>query len=93
VIDAVRAEGFSTVLTEGGPSFLGRLMAEQLLDELFLTVAPRFVGPAREGSRKSLVEGSNVLGRPGAEARLLRVRMHRSYLFLRYRLGEVDGHE
>jgi riboflavin biosynthesis pyrimidine reductase len=93
VIDAVRAEGFSVVLTEGGPSFLGQLVAEQLLDELFLTVAPRLVGPALEGSRKSLVEAADVLGRVGADGRLLSLRRHRSYLFLRYRLGEVDGHE
>jgi riboflavin biosynthesis pyrimidine reductase len=93
VINAVRAEGFSIVLTEGGPSFLGQLVAEQLLDELFLTVAPRLVGPARQGSRKSLVEGADVLGRPGAEARLLSLRMHRSYLFLRYHLGKDNDHE
>ena len=86
-MDAIRAEGFSTVLTEGGPIFLGQLVAEQLLDELFLTVAPRLIGPDRQGSRKSLVEGADVLGKPGAEARLLSVRMHRSDLFLRYRLG------
>jgi riboflavin biosynthesis pyrimidine reductase len=93
VIDAVRAEGFRTVLTEGGPSFLGQLVAEQLLDQLFLTVAPRLVGPGLEGSRKSLVEAADVLGRVGADGRLLSLRRHRSYLFLRYRLGEVDGHE
>jgi riboflavin biosynthesis pyrimidine reductase len=93
VIDAVRAEGFNTVLTEGGPTFLGQLVAEQLLDELFLTVAPRLIGSAREGSRKSLVEGADVLGKPGAEGRLLSVRMHRSDLFLRYRLGEVNDNE
>jgi riboflavin biosynthesis pyrimidine reductase len=87
VMDAIRAEGFSTVLTEGGPIFLGQLVAEQLLDELFLTVAPRLIGPDRQGSRKSLVEGADVLGKPGAEARLLSVRMHRSDLFLRYLLG------
>jgi riboflavin biosynthesis pyrimidine reductase len=81
------------VLTEGGPSFLGQLVAEQLLDELFLTVAPWLVGPALEGRRKSLVEAADVLGRAGAGARLLSLREQRSYLFLRYRLGEVDGHE
>jgi hypothetical protein len=63
VIDAVR-EGFSIVLTEGGPT---------------------------EGGRKALVEGADVLGREGAEARLLSLRMHRSYLFLRYRLGKTGS--
>lgn len=80
-------------LPQGQPSVVGQLVAEQLLDELFLTVAPRLVGPAREGSRKSLVEGADVLDRAGAEARLLSLRRQGSYLFLRYRLGEVNGHE
>lgn len=88
VISAVRSAGFSTVLTEGGPSFLGTLVAEQLMNELFLTVAPRLVGPPRKGSRKSLLEGADVLGKAGADARLLSLRMHGSHVFLRYRLGE-----
>jgi hypothetical protein len=66
---------------------VGQLVAEQLLDELFLTVAPRLVGPAREGSRQSLIDGADVLGRAEAAARLLSLRRHRSYVFLRYCLG------
>jgi riboflavin biosynthesis pyrimidine reductase len=66
VIDAVRAEGFSTMLTEGGPSFLGQLVVAQLLDELFLTVAPRLMGRPGECSRKSLIAGADVLGRAWA---------------------------
>ena len=66
----------------------------QALVELYRTVAPRLVGPAgQRSSRKSLVEGADVLGKPGAEGRLLSVRMHRSDLFLRYRLGEVNDNE
>jgi riboflavin biosynthesis pyrimidine reductase len=88
VINAVSSEGFRIVLTEGGPTFLGQLIAEGLLDELFLTIAPRLIGPAREGSRKSLVESADVLGLPESSARLLSLRLHGSYLFLRYVLGE-----
>jgi riboflavin biosynthesis pyrimidine reductase len=32
------------VLTEGGPSFLGSLISDGLLDELCLTIAPLLVG-------------------------------------------------
>jgi riboflavin biosynthesis pyrimidine reductase len=88
LIDAVNSEGFRVVLTEGGPTFVGPLIADGLLDELFLTIAPRLIGGAREGSRKSLVEGADLLGLRGASARLLGLRLHGSYPFLRYVLGE-----
>lgn len=93
VMKAVRSEGFNVVLTEGGPSLLGPLIARRLLDELFLTVAPRLAGRATDSYRKSLVEGADVLGLPGASARLLSLRKHGSYLFLRYRLGDVSTDE
>ncbi len=88
VIDAIHSEGFRVVLTEGGPTFLGRLIAEGLVDELFLTIAPRLIGQARQGGRKSLVEGADVLGLPDAVGRLSSIRLHGSYVFLRYVLGE-----
>jgi riboflavin biosynthesis pyrimidine reductase len=36
----LRCRGMTTVLTEGGPTLLGELMAGDLLDELCLTLAP-----------------------------------------------------
>jgi hypothetical protein len=69
------------------PAVLDQPLESLFEDPSLLTVAPRLIGPDRQGSRKSLVEGADVLGKPGAEARLLSVRMHRSDLFLRYRLG------
>ncbi len=36
----LRRRGMTTVLTEGGPTLLGELMARELLDELCLTLAP-----------------------------------------------------
>ena len=36
--------GASSVLCEGGPTVLAALLREQVVDELFLTVAPRVVG-------------------------------------------------
>jgi riboflavin biosynthesis pyrimidine reductase len=41
---AARAAGIRSVVCEGGPTLLGLLLAEDLLDELVVTVAPLFVG-------------------------------------------------
>lgn len=41
---ALRERGVRIVLTEGGPSLVGQLIAGDQLDELFLTVAPKLVG-------------------------------------------------
>lgn len=41
---ALAAAGLPHVLTEGGPSLLAALVAQRLVDELFLTTAPVLVG-------------------------------------------------
>ena len=45
LLGAVRACGGDTMLTEGGPRLLGQLVAEGLLEELFLTASPVLPGP------------------------------------------------
>jgi riboflavin-specific deaminase-like protein len=42
--DALHARGLSRILCEGGPSLLHELVADDLLDELCLTVAPMLAG-------------------------------------------------
>jgi riboflavin biosynthesis pyrimidine reductase len=75
--------GARLLLTEGGPHLLGRILADDQLDELFLTLAPQLVG--RDGDdRLGLVEG---LALHPAAARWLRlddVRRSGDHLFLRY---------
>src|SRR5947209_12216412 len=44
VLAVARAEGLQLLLTEGGPTLVGRLLAEDLLDELFLTTSPLLLG-------------------------------------------------
>ena len=61
--------------------------------EIFETLGMDLSSPATVHTPRRFIKGADVLGRPGAEARLLSVRMHRSYLFLRYRLGEVNDNE
>jgi riboflavin biosynthesis pyrimidine reductase len=84
VLGLVSCLGGRLVLSEGGPRLLGELVKADLLDELFLTVAPQLVG--RDGPRRpGLVEG--VALPPGGAPwhDLVSVRRSANHLFLRYR--------
>jgi riboflavin biosynthesis pyrimidine reductase len=82
---AIRARGHGVVLSEGGPHVLGQLLAEGLLDELFLTMSPTLFGRTAGLERPALVQGVDLLGhQPRADLRS--VRRHGSHLFLRYGL-------
>lgn len=71
-----------TLLCEGGPALFGALLRERLVDELFLTLAPKLVGGA---------SGPGVVSGPPPEApvtaTLASVLERDGSLFLRYRLG------
>jgi riboflavin biosynthesis pyrimidine reductase len=43
-LQALRAAGLGRVLSEGGPTILGHLLGQGLVDELFVTVSPVVVG-------------------------------------------------
>ena len=81
VFALLHAQGLTLLLTEGGPTLLARLVAEKLLDELFLTSSPRLFGRYAGDERKSLSEGLDLGGVP---LELLSARRHESHLFLRY---------
>jgi riboflavin biosynthesis pyrimidine reductase len=83
VIAAARSEGHELVLTEGGPTVLGGLLREGLLDELFLTLSPILAGRSGAGGRPGLVEGVELLPSRSLSGHLLSVRAHGSHLFLR----------
>ncbi len=70
--------GVRSVLCEGGPTVLGLLLAEQLLDEFFLTVSTTLAG----GTELPVSTGQPLL--QTAKLRLLWVLEHQSSLFLRY---------
>lgn len=89
-LEAIRDRVGSVVLTEGGPSLLGQLVAGGLLDELFLTVSPVLAGRA-ETSRPGLIAAQELLPRRPELAELISVRQHASFLFLRYRLHRSNG--
>ena len=84
-LEVLRDRDCSVVLTEGGPSMFGSLVASRLVDELFLTVSPVLAGRA-ETVRLGLVEGVELVPQTRVAGRLRSVRAHGSHLFLRYGL-------
>ncbi|HVF19209.1 MAG TPA: pyrimidine reductase family protein [Mycobacteriales bacterium] len=77
MLAALEARGHRRMLTEGGPSLLGQLVAADVLDELCLAVAPRLAGA---GAPRI------VTGQPAelAEARLAALLEEDGFLFARY---------
>lgn len=74
-----KRHGVHSLLCEGGPSLFGSLLAERLVDELFLTVAPKLAG----GSGGPTV----ATGTPLAELATLQIRWlleRNESLYLRY---------
>jgi riboflavin biosynthesis pyrimidine reductase len=91
LLAAVRAEGHRRVLTEGGPTLLGRIAAGGLLDDLFLTLSPVLAGRRAGDGRLGLLEGVSLLPDAGSWARLRSVRAAGSHLFLRYSFERPGG--
>ncbi len=81
----LRKRGYSLILSEGGPTLFGSLLASGLVDELFLTISPVLAGRA-ERQRLPLVEGIELLPDATVALRLLSARRHENHLFLRHRL-------
>ncbi|HXC78126.1 MAG TPA: dihydrofolate reductase family protein [Candidatus Acidoferrum sp.] len=87
VVGELRERGLIVLLSEAGPHVTGHLVAEGLLDEVFLTVSPVLAGRAKE-KRLGMVEGIELLPDNGAWSKLLSARQHGDYLFLRYGVGK-----
>ena len=85
-VAALHERGHSLVLSEAGPHTFGGLVQAGLADELFLTVSPLLAGDRGAGSRFGLAESVELMP-PGTRNRLLGVRRHDDYLFLRYGLA------
>jgi riboflavin biosynthesis pyrimidine reductase len=83
VVEALHARGHSLVLSEAGPHTFGGLVDAGLADELFLTISPLLAGDRGQASRLGLAEAADLMP-PGTRERLLGVRRHGDYLFLRY---------
>lgn len=71
-----------TVLCEGGPHLNTQLLAAGLVDEIFLSLAPKLAGGDATGETLRILAGMDL--DPPVELELLGALEHDSYLFLRY---------
>lgn len=78
-----RDYGVRVALYEGGPNLLSSFLKEQVVDELFVTVAPHLAGHSSDTHRFSLVEGY-AFQPEQAWATLMSVKLASSHLLLRY---------
>ena len=78
--------GIGSLLCEGGPTLFGALLTEWLVDELFLTVAPKLAG----GGRSPTISTGPVLPSP-APLRLRWALERAGSLFLRYSVGYPEA--
>jgi riboflavin-specific deaminase-like protein len=78
--------GLRTILCEGGPTLLAELTAHNLLDELFVTVAPRLIGEQPDGL--TMLHGT--LPAP-QDLELVSLVEHDSELFTRWHVRRGPG--
>jgi riboflavin-specific deaminase-like protein len=76
------AHGVRSLLLEGGPTLLAAMTAAGVVDELFLTTAPKLAGSA---DQPSILEGP-PLTQP-LDLRLVSLMRDEDYLFTRYRVA------
>jgi len=81
-----REAGVELLLHEAGPTLFGEFLADGLMDELFLTVAPQIAGRVAGHPRPGLV--ANVEFSPATARwwKLLSTKSAADYLFLRYQI-------
>ncbi len=91
LIGIAARRGARLVLSEGGPHLIGELVAANVLDELFLTIAPQLVGRDRSTPRLSLLEGVALWPTGPRWLRLRSVRRGGDHLFLRYGFDEEEA--
>ena len=78
--------GYKQILIEGGPTLLASFLKENLIDQIFLTIAPKIFGNINS-STLTLVEGYLFPKKAIKNLSLLSVKKVGNELFLRYNLG------
>lgn len=78
-------KGYRNILVEGGPTLLASFLKENLLDELFLTIAPKIYGNVKNRTL-TLVEGYLFPKESIKKLTLLSVKQLESELYLHYKL-------
>ncbi len=81
--------GVRTLLCEGGPHLNGQLFAAGLVNELFLSLAPKLGGGGLAGESPRILSGPEF--DPPLELELVGVLESQSQLLLRYRVGGLGA--
>jgi riboflavin biosynthesis pyrimidine reductase len=89
VLDRLAARGVRVVLCEAGPTVFGQLVAAGLMDELFLTIAPRIAGRDARGARPGIADGVAFGASAAPTGRLRSIMRAGHHLFLRYAFDRV----
>lgn len=88
ILDAISRAGYGgLVLVEGGPHLMASFLAEDCLDEMFLTLAPQVAGRDSKTERPGLVAGRSLAPGHPTWGTLVGIRRVGSHLFLRYKFG------
>ncbi|HLP14816.1 MAG TPA: dihydrofolate reductase family protein [Bacteroidota bacterium] len=74
----------SMILVEGGPHLVGYFFAEQMLDELFLTLSPQIAGRVGNEERMGIVADQLFAPAHPLWGSIVSVRKAADHLFLRY---------
>jgi len=85
-IEALRADGYTRILTEGGPRLMGSLLGARAIDELFLTVSPIVAGRISGDRRPGVIDRFELQPGEFRTATLRSIRRNDSFLFIRYGL-------
>ena len=86
-VEALRRRGHAVILSEGGPTSFGALVAAGLVNELFLTTSPLLAGRSPGSPRPALAEDVEFLPAATVAGKLLTLRRAGSHLFARYQLS------
>lgn len=77
--------GYKNVLIEGGPRLLGAFLKEDLLDEIFLTIAPKIFGN-ENNSTLTMVESYLFPPEKVKNLKLISVKKVKDEIYLRYKV-------
>ena len=78
------------VLSEAGPRLMSPFVAERLLDELFLTLAPQVAGRDGDLARPGFVAGTSFAPEHPVWGTLIGAKRGGDHLFLRYAFAAVE---
>ncbi len=85
LVGDLQKKGYKNILVEGGPTLLGSFLKAGLLDEIFLTIAPKIYG-TEMGSTLNLIEGYLFPNNSIPKLNLISIKVIKNEIFLRYRM-------